>query len=120
MQRYHVTVLAPFRDYIDALVHPSARHDPLTAARHRTFIGSRLIIGLTALAAFPVYLVAKGIPGPLEAFFFCWLLFPLLNAYFLSHTGRYETAHVLAALSLTILVIVIATNTGGIGSFAAI
>jgi cell cycle sensor histidine kinase DivJ len=120
VQRFHVSVFAPLRDYIDALVHPSARHDALTAARHRTFIGSRLIIGLTALAAFPVYLVAKGIPGPLEAFFFCWLLFPLLNAYFLSHTGRYEAAHVLAALSLTILVTVIAANTGGIGSFAAI
>jgi two-component system, cell cycle sensor histidine kinase DivJ len=120
VQRFNVSVLAPFRDYIDALVHLSARHDPLTAARHRTFIGSRLIIGLTALAAFPIYLAAKGIPGPLEAFFFCWLLFPLLNAYFLSHTGRYEAAHVLAALSLTILVTVIAANTGGIGSFAAI
>jgi two-component system, cell cycle sensor histidine kinase DivJ len=116
----HVSVLAPFRDYIDALVHVSARDDALTAARHRTFIGSRIFIGLTALAAFPVYLAANGIPGPLEAFVFCWLLFPLLNAYFLSHTGRYETAHVLAALSLTILVTVIAAATGGIGSFAAI
>src|SRR5262245_58803856 len=90
------------------------------AARHRTFIGSRLIIGLTALAAFPIYLVAKGIPGPLEAFFFCWLLFPLLTAYLLPHTGRYEAPHVLAALALTVLVTVIAANTGGIGSFAAI
>jgi cell cycle sensor histidine kinase DivJ len=120
VSHFNVSVLAPFRDYIDALVHPSARHDALMAARHRTFIGSRIFIGLTALAAFPVYLAAKGIPGPIEAFFFCWLLFPLLNAYFLSHTGRYEAAHVLAALSLTILVTVIAAATGGIGSFAAI
>ncbi|MFL5098786.1 MAG: histidine kinase dimerization/phospho-acceptor domain-containing protein, partial [Xanthobacteraceae bacterium] len=48
------------------------------------------------------------------------MLLPILNAYFLSHTGRYEAAHVLAALALTILVTVIAASTGGIGSFAAV
>jgi cell cycle sensor histidine kinase DivJ len=115
-----VSVLAPVRDYIDALVHPSARHDAMTAARHRAFIGSRIVIGLTALAAFPVYLFFKGVPGNLEALFFAWMLLPILNAYFLSHTGRYEAAHVLAALALTILVTVIAASTGGIGSFAAV
>jgi two-component system, cell cycle sensor histidine kinase DivJ len=115
-----VNVLAPFRDYIDALVHPSARHDALTAARHRAFIGSRILIGLSTLATFPLYLVFKGVPGLLEAFFFAWMLLPILNAYYLSSSGRYEAAHVLAALSLTVLVTVIAANTGGIGSFAAI
>jgi cell cycle sensor histidine kinase DivJ len=115
-----VSVLAPFRDYIDALVHPSARHDALTAARHRAFIGSRILIGLGSLATFPLYLVFKGVPGLLEAFFFAWMLLPILNAYYLSSSGRYEAAHVLAALSLTVLVTVIAANTGGIGSFAAI
>ena len=115
-----MSVLAPFRDYIDALVHPSARHDALTAARHRAFIGSRILIGLGALATFPLYLVFKGVPGLLEAFFFAWMLLPILNAYYLSSSGRYEAAHVLAALSLTVLVTVIAANTGGIGSFAAI
>ncbi|HKG00853.1 MAG TPA: PAS domain-containing sensor histidine kinase [Xanthobacteraceae bacterium] len=115
-----MSVLAPVRDYIDALVHPSARHDAMTAARHRAFIGSRIVIGLTALAAFPAYLVFNGVPGNLEALFFGWMLLPILNAYFLSHTGRYEAAHVLAALALTILVTVIAASTGGIGSFAAV
>ena len=92
----------------------------MTAARHRAFIGSRIVIGLTALAAFPAYLVFNGVPGNLEALFFGWMLLPILNAYFLSHTGRYEAAHVLAALALTILVTVIAASTGGIGSFAAV
>jgi two-component system, cell cycle sensor histidine kinase DivJ len=115
-----VSVLAPFRDYIDALVHPAARHDALMAARHRAFIGSRIVLGLSALAAFPLYLVFKGVPGSLEAFFFAWMLLPILNAYYLSSSGRYEASHVLAALSLTVLVTVIAANTGGIGSFAAI
>ena len=115
-----MSVLAALRDYIDALVHPSARHNALLAARHRAFIGSRILIGLAALAAFPVYLVFNGVPGYLEAFFFGWMLLPILNAYFLSVTGRYEASHMLAALAFTFLVTVIAANTGGIGSFAAI
>jgi cell cycle sensor histidine kinase DivJ len=115
-----VNLVAPFRDYIDALVHPTARHDALTAARHRAFIGSRIVIGLGALAAFPLYLVFKGVPSALEAFFFVWMLLPILNAYFLSSSGRYEAAHVLAALSLTVLVTIVAVNTGGIASFAAV
>jgi len=115
-----VNVFAPFRDYIAALVHPSARRDPLTTARHRAFIGSRILLGLIALAAFPLYLFLNGVPGALEAFFFAWMLLPILNAYYLSSSGRYEVAHVLAALSLTVLVTIIAVNTGGIASFAAI
>jgi cell cycle sensor histidine kinase DivJ len=115
-----VSLLAPVRDYIDALVHPSARHDALMAARHRAFIGSRIVMGLTALASIPIYLVFAGVPGPLEALFFGWMLLPILNAYFLSSTGRYEAAHGLAALSLVVLITVIAAGTGGIESFAAI
>jgi cell cycle sensor histidine kinase DivJ len=117
---YFVNTLAPFRDYIDALVHPSARYDALTAARHRAFIGSRILLGLSALAAFPIYLVFNGVPGSLEAFVFGWMLLPIFNAYFLSSSGRYETAHVLAALALTFLIAVVAARTGGIGSFAAV
>ena len=115
-----MNVLTPLRDYVDALVHPSARDDALTAARHRAFIGSRVFIGLTALAAFPIYLGFQGVPGPLEAFFFGWMLLPILKAYFLSRTGAYEAAHVVAALSLTLLVTVVAASTGGIASFAAV
>src|SRR5262245_42102641 len=102
------------------MVHPSARPDAMLTARHRAFIASRILIRLGALAAFPLYLVFHGVPGVLEAFFFAWMLLPILNAYYLSSSGRYEVAHVLAALSLTILVTVIAAHTGGIGSFAAI
>jgi len=114
-----VSPIAPVRDYLDALVHPSARHDALTAARHRAFIGSQILMGLTALAAFPVYLVFKGVPGALAALFFAWMLLPILNGFYLSSTGRYERAHLLAAAALTCLVTVIAAQTGGIHSFAA-
>ena len=51
---------------------------------------------------------------------FAWLVVPILVAYFLSRTGRYESAHVLSSLALTGLVTAVAALTGGITSFAAI
>ncbi|HEY0223965.1 MAG TPA: PAS domain-containing sensor histidine kinase, partial [Pseudolabrys sp.] len=59
-------------------------------------------------------------PSVLEVGVFAWLVAPILIAYFLSRTGRYESAHVLSSLALTGLVAVVAWRTGGIGSFAAI
>jgi two-component system, cell cycle sensor histidine kinase DivJ len=115
-----VGLAAPIRDHIDALMHPSARQDALTSARHRAFIAPRLLGSLIALAAFPVYLGMRGVPSLLELLVFAWLVAPVLIAYFLSRTGQYESAHVLSSLALTGLVTVIALATGGIGSFAAI
>ncbi len=112
--------LTPVWNYVDALVHPTARHDALTAARHRAFIAPRLLGSLIALASFPVYLAFRGVPSALEVGVFAWLVAPILIAYFLSRTGRYESAHVLSSLALTGLVTVVAWRTGGIGSFAAI
>ncbi len=119
-QRVALSFVQPFRDYIDSLVHPSVQQDPLTATRHRAFIAPRLLGSLIALAAFPVYLAARGVPSALEIAVFAWLVIPILIAYFLSRTGRYEGAHILSSLSLTGLVFVVACKTGGISSFAAI
>ncbi len=115
-----VHFLKPVRDYIDTLVHPSAQGDALTTARHRAFIGPRLIGSAAALAAFPIYLAMRGVPSALEIAVFAWLIAPILTAYFLSRTGRYESAHVLSSLALTGLVTIVAAKTGGITSFAAI
>ena len=113
-------LFAPVRDYIASLVHPSAQHDALTAARHRAFIAPRLLGSIVALASFPVYLLVRGAPTAIELMVFAWLIAPILIAYFLSRTGRYESAHELSALALTGLVTVVAVSTGGIASFAAI
>ncbi|MEP7029680.1 MAG: PAS domain-containing sensor histidine kinase [Pseudolabrys sp.] len=112
--------LAPVWSYVDALVHPTARQDALTSARHRAFIAPRLLGSLAALASFPVYIAFRGVPSALEVGVFGWLVAPILLAYFLSRTGRYEGAHVFSSFSLTGLVGVVAWCTGGIGSFAAI
>ncbi len=112
--------LTPVWNYVDALVHPAARENALTAARHRAFIAPRLLGSLIALAGFPVYLAFRGVPSALEILVFVWLVAPILIAYFLSRTGRYEAAHVLSSLALAALVTAVAWCTGGISSFAAL
>jgi cell cycle sensor histidine kinase DivJ len=115
-----VRFLTPVWNYVDALVHPAARVDALSAARHRAFIAPRLLGSLVALASFPVYLAFRGPPSALEVGVFAWLVAPILIAFFVSRTGRYETAHVLSSLALAGLVTVVAWRTGGIASFAAV
>jgi cell cycle sensor histidine kinase DivJ len=115
-----VTVLSIIRDCLDALLHPSARYDALTRARHRAFMAPRLLGSLVALAAFPVYLAMRGAPTALEVAAFAWLIAPILLSWFLSRTGRYEGAHILSALALAGLIMMVAVTTGGIASFAAV
>jgi cell cycle sensor histidine kinase DivJ len=115
-----VGLLKSIRDYMDTLVHPSAQNDALTASRHRAFIAPRLLGSVVALAAFPVYIAARGVPSTLEVLVFAWLVLPILTAYYLSRTGQYESAHVLSSVALTGLVTAVAADTGGIASFAAI
>ncbi|WGD49691.1 ATP-binding protein [Bradyrhizobium sp. CB1650] len=115
-----VTVLSIIRDCLDALLHPSARSDALTRARHRAFMAPRLLGSLAAFAAFPVYLAMRGAPGAIEVAAFAWLIAPILLSWFLSRTGHYEGAHVLSSLALAGLIMAVAATTGGIESFAAI
>jgi cell cycle sensor histidine kinase DivJ len=115
-----VIVLNIVRDCLDALLHPSARYDALTRARHRAFMAPRLLGSLAAFAAFPGYLAIRGAPSALEVLAFAWLIAPILLSWFLSRTGRYEGAYVLSSLALAGLVTAVAISTGGIASFAAI
>lgn len=79
----------------------------------------RLLGSLAVLAAFPVYLAIRGAPSATEVLVFAWLIAPILLSYYLSRTGRYESAHMLSSLALVGLVMAIAAATGGIQSFAA-
>ncbi|MCP4615891.1 MAG: PAS domain S-box protein [Bradyrhizobium sp.] len=115
-----MSITSIIRDCLDALLHPSARYDALTRARHQAFIAPRLIGSLAAFAAFPVYLALRGAPSAMEVMAFAWLIAPILLAWFLSRTGHYEGAHVLSSLALAGPVMMAALFTGGIESFAAI
>jgi cell cycle sensor histidine kinase DivJ len=118
VRRVDVSILAPLRDYIGSLVHPSVRHDVLATARHRAFIAPRLIGGLAALAAMPLVLVLRGIPTAFDAMLIALLITSILLPFYLSRTGRLERAHLLSAFATTILIAVVAIDTGGIASFA--
>jgi two-component system, cell cycle sensor histidine kinase DivJ len=110
----------PIRDFLDALVHPSARHDPATAERHVAFISPRLCGSLMALGAFPVFLAWHGLPSALEFLVLAWMIVPIAVACFLSRTGRYEAAQALSAFALTCIVTMVAAASGGVNSSAAI
>jgi two-component system, cell cycle sensor histidine kinase DivJ len=110
----------PIRDFLDALVHPSARHDPATAERHVAFMAPRLCGSLLALGAFPVFLVWHGVPGTVEFLVLAWMIVPIAIACFLSRTGRYEAAQALSAFALTCIVTMVAAASGGMNSSAAI
>ncbi len=112
--------LAPVKNYVDALVHPTARDDALTAARHRAFIAPRLAGGLVALAGFPVYLGLHGVPSALDAGVFAWLVTQLLIAYFLSCTGRYAAASLLSIVSLSGLAAAAIWQARSLDSMAAV
>jgi two-component system, cell cycle sensor histidine kinase DivJ len=115
-----VSVFAQLSAFIDSLVHPSARQDPLAAARHRAFMAPRLVGGLLALTALPVHLAVSGVPGPLQVLVYAWLASPVLTACYLSRTGDYEGAQLMAAAALAVLIAAIGLATGGITSFAAV
>lgn len=80
----------------------------------------RLLGSLVAFASFPVYLAMRGAPSALEVVAFAWLIAPVLVSYFLSRTGRYESAQILSSVALVSLVMMMAISTGGIESFAAV
>jgi two-component system, cell cycle sensor histidine kinase DivJ len=110
----------PIGDYLDALVHPSAREDALTAARHRAFIAPRLIVGLSALAFLPIFLAFGGLTTVPELVLVSWAIVPIATACYLSGTGRYESAHFISAAALAAVATTVAVCSGGIGSMAAV
>ena len=110
----------PIGDYLDALVHPSARQDALTAARHRAFIAPRLLVGLSALAFLPVLLALGGLTTVPELVLVSWAIVPIATACYLSLTGRYESAHLFSAAALAGVATTVAAFSGGIGSVAAV
>jgi cell cycle sensor histidine kinase DivJ len=110
----------PIGEYLDALVHPSARRDALVAARHRAFITPRMFASLFALTALPVFLAVRGVPSVLGFIILVWTIVPIATACYLSRTGRYESAHLISALALASIATTVAAYSGGINSIAAI
>jgi cell cycle sensor histidine kinase DivJ len=115
-----VFLFASLRDYLGTLVHPAVRHDPRSAAQHRVFIGSRLLGGLLACAALPIFLTIRGVPSAAEVAVFAWFIAPMLLAGYLSLTGSLESAHTMSSLTAAAFVTIIAAQTGGVYSLATV
>jgi two-component system, cell cycle sensor histidine kinase DivJ len=92
----------------------------MTRARHRAFIAPRLLGSLAVFAAFPAYLAMRGAPSALEVGALAWLIAPILLSWFLSRTGRYESACALSSLAMSALIMAVSIETGGIESFVAV
>ncbi|MBV9968338.1 MAG: PAS domain-containing sensor histidine kinase [Xanthobacteraceae bacterium] len=107
-------------DYLDALVHPSARQDALTAAYHRAFIAPRLTWGLSALALLPIVLALGGLTTLPEVVLISCAIVPVAAACYLSRTGRYESATLISVFGLAAIAATVAACSGGMGSTAAV
>ena len=108
--------MTPIRDFLDALVHPSARDDAAAAERHVAFIAPRLCGSVLALGAFPLVLAWHGVPDTAELLVLAWTIVPIATVCFLSRTGRYRAAQALSALALTAVVTTVAAASGGMNS----
>ncbi|MEO8667571.1 MAG: PAS domain-containing sensor histidine kinase [Bauldia sp.] len=98
---------------LDGFVHQAAADDDLRALRHRSFIAAHFGLALVALAILPLSLAAIGPVSLAQVAIFAWLVLPLAVAFYLSRTGRLETAHFLSAAVLTGLIVWLAATTGG-------
>jgi two-component system, cell cycle sensor histidine kinase DivJ len=103
-----------------ALVHDSARDDPLERARHERFIASRLSVGVIALACLPLYLLLRGVPSLPETVAMTCLVMPVAAAVVLARSGRLAWAHAISSASLAGLIVCIAATSGGVSSPAAV
>ncbi|WP_046863721.1 PAS domain-containing protein [Microvirga massiliensis] len=75
-------------DWLEGVVHRSARQSPTERSRHERFIVARAVSALTALAALPLYLVVRGVPSLTEFLAVLALSSPLAAVLLTARTGR--------------------------------
>ncbi len=102
--------------FIDGLVHQEAAADSVIAARHRLFIGNALSAGLFGVIGVPAYLAIGGQPTGTALLVFAWLAAQAPIGLFLSRVGHLTAAHLLNAFALTMMIVLIALQTGGLSS----
>jgi two-component system, cell cycle sensor histidine kinase DivJ len=88
------------RGWTEALVHPSVAGDKRLARVHRAFIGPRMVVGILAFAALPIFIVLDNAFDLLVLSLFAGLIAPIGAALIASRTGRLELARLVSAGSL--------------------
>ncbi|HVB89263.1 MAG TPA: PAS domain-containing sensor histidine kinase [Beijerinckiaceae bacterium] len=84
---------------IEALIHESARSDPVEKWRHETLIAARLFAALAIAGLSPFCLAFAGRPGPGLAVACALAIAPLTSVAVLSRTGRIAWAQAVTAAS---------------------
>ncbi|CAH1656630.1 Histidine kinase [Hyphomicrobiales bacterium] len=108
------------RQRLASLIHPSVGEDEDERARHEHFIVTRLIVAFVALTALPLYLAVFGVPSLAQLLVLIFLAAPIGAVVLLSRTGRLDVAYGLSSASFALLVLVLATASGGTTSPALI
>ena len=100
----------------DQLVHSSVAGDPVNRQRQAWFIAARLLAGAIVFALFPAYVAFFGPPSLTVVAVIGLLALSILNAVYLSRTGNADIAYTIAGLLLSVIVLILAIQTGGGGS----
>lgn len=105
---------AGLADWLELLVHKSARGDEIERTRHVLFIAIRLALVLAALVSVPPYLVLQGAPNPIDAIVFGWALTPLAAVWMASRTGDLLRAHTVSLVGLIGMAVTLAFGAPGL------
>ncbi|HRD75994.1 MAG TPA: PAS domain-containing sensor histidine kinase [Hyphomicrobiaceae bacterium] len=112
--------IAAAEAWVHSRVHPSVVKDKFEGARHAALIGSHILGGLLAGIVFATFLSWTGAFGIAAILAALWFLSPFLIAGYLSRTGKLDAAHLLSAVNLTGIVVIAAVLSGGGTSFALV
>ena len=84
-------------EQVERLVHPAAHTSAIVHAQHRTFIGTRLLVSLGAVALLPFYLAAGSIPGWTDSVILAWLVLPIVAVVHVAKSGDLVQGEILSA-----------------------
>jgi cell cycle sensor histidine kinase DivJ len=107
-----VNHVSSLNNRISALVHESARANPIQRLQHEVFIAARLLTSLTAAALLPVYLAIWSVPSLWLMVAYLCLMMPLVSVIVVSWTGRLLLAQSIWLVGLVGLVFTVALGAG--------
>ncbi len=107
-----VSHMSSLNERIVALVHASARSNPVVRWQHEVFIAARLLTSFVAAALLPIYLAVWGVPTLWMVIAYACLMTPLLAVIVVSWTGRLFLAQGIWLVGLLGLVCTLAIGAG--------
>jgi two-component system, cell cycle sensor histidine kinase DivJ len=109
-------VMSWIDDWLEGVVHRSARQSLAERAQHERFIVARAVSALAALAAFPLYLVVRGVPSLVEFLAVFTLSSPLVAVLLTVRTGRIVLGQGLVSAAIGMIAIAIMMARGDLAA----